>query len=58
LQQLHKLDLELNQLIHALENDNLSAVSAWLQAAWRHHDSYLNHRWREPGQNQLDDVKE
>jgi len=58
LQQLHKLDVEMNQLIHALENDNLSAVSVWLQAAWRHHDSYLNHRWREPGQNQLDDVNE
>jgi prephenate dehydrogenase len=58
LKQLQKLEVEMNQLIHALENDNLGVVSAWLQAAWRHHDSYLDHRWRESGQNQLDDVDE
>jgi prephenate dehydrogenase len=58
LKQLQKLEGGMNQLIHALENDNLGLVSAWLQAAWRHHDSYLDHRWRESGQNQLDDVDE
>ena len=58
LKQLQKLEVEMNQLIHALENDNLGEISTWLQAAWRHHDSYLDHRWREPGQNQLDHVDE
>ena len=58
LKQLQKLNVEMNQLMHALENDNLGAVSAWLQAAWRHHEAYLDHRWREQGQNQRNDMDE
>jgi prephenate dehydrogenase len=58
LKQLQKLDVEMHQLIHALESDNFGAVSAWLQAAWRHHESYLERRWREPRQNQSNDVDE
>ena len=58
LKQLKLLDNELHQLIHDLELNNFGAVSAWTKAAWRHHDSYLDHRWRESGQIQSDDADE
>ena len=58
LKQLQKLDVEMHQLIHVLESDNIDAVLAWLQAAWRHHESYLEHRWRETHHDQSNDVDE
>ncbi|HUS93580.1 MAG TPA: prephenate dehydrogenase/arogenate dehydrogenase family protein [Patescibacteria group bacterium] len=58
LEQLKSLHTEMNELILALEKNDLGAISTWLQGAWQHHDSYLKYRWVEPGEILSDDRDE